>query len=131
MRFQWRICLPTIALILVLSALSAAEKAVRIVESEIRAQILEKEIRLTVPVLNDSGASISGTLNIELLDPNDTIVVSSKETAKLKPDRNSVTVHLDNSYSKNPQMPWYRVRYRFHEGNKLITSGMMLKKIKA
>jgi len=88
MRSAQRICLFAILLAAIFTRLFASSTVLRIDDSEMSAVLSEKEIAFIVPALNESGAAISGTLYVDLLDPKDTVVASSKTTERLKPGRN-------------------------------------------
>jgi uncharacterized protein YfaS (alpha-2-macroglobulin family) len=126
MSSRQRICLPIIALFLFLSQLLAGEKSFRVVEAEMRAEILEKEIRLTAPVLNSAGISVAAALQIEILDESDRILATSKSEAKLKPGRTAIKVNIprtDKGYS-DAQL-WHRIRYRLIKGDKSLANGLV------
>jgi hypothetical protein len=85
MRSAQRIRLFAILLAAVSTRLFASSTPLRISESEMSAVISEKEIALIVPALNESETAVSGTLYVDLLDPKDAVVASSKTTERLKP----------------------------------------------
>jgi hypothetical protein len=91
MRSAQYIRLLAILLLLLGSArLFAGSATIRISESEMSAVISEKEISLAVPVLNESGSVVSGILFVELLDPKDAVVASSRTVSSelFHPGRN-------------------------------------------
>ena len=116
MRSAQRICLFAILFAAISTCLFASSTALRIDDSEMSAVISEKEIALIVPALNDSGAAVSGTLYVDLLDPADAVVASSKTTERLKPGRNLIKLSLPRPEvlmaSDNDPTLWYRVKYR-------------------
>jgi hypothetical protein len=58
------------------------------------AVISEREIALIAPVSNQSEIAVSGTLYVDLLDPKDAVVASSKTTERLKPGRSLIKLSL-------------------------------------
>jgi hypothetical protein len=84
--------------------------------------ISEKEIDLIVPALNESGTAVSGTLYVDLLDPKDAVVASSKTIERLKPGRNLIRLSLPRpavpTVADNDPTLWYRVKYRLLIGDK-------------
>ncbi len=109
-----------------LTQIIAAENPVLIREPEMRAVILEKEISLKVPVWNNSGKTISGDLSVELIDPSDTVLTSSKSANRLKPGESPITVHLARE-DKIPsdKILWYRLRYALQDNDKLLSKGIV------
>jgi hypothetical protein len=104
----------------------AFDSKFRISEQGMRAVVLKKEITVTAPVWNSSGKTISGDLKIELLDPGDAILTSSKSFSKLKPGKTSVTIHLlreDKSHSDT--LLWYRLRYSLLSNDRPLTRGIV------
>jgi uncharacterized protein YfaS (alpha-2-macroglobulin family) len=126
MRSRQRIYLPIIALCFFLSQLLAGEKSFQVVEPEMRAEILEKEIRLIAPIINSSGISVAAALQIEMLDQNDNILATSKLEAKLKPGRTAIKINIartDKGYA-DAQL-WHRIRYKLLKGDKELASGIV------
>jgi len=129
MRSAQRIGLLALLILTIASQLFAGSAVLRINESEMRAVISEKEIALAVPVLNESEVAVSGTLVIDLLDPKDGVVASSKVTQRLKPGRNVIDVTLVRPVARTPSgddpVLWYRVRYRLLLDDKPDASGVV------
>src|SRR5258708_8733928 len=103
MRSAQRIRLLAILLAAISTGLLASSAPLRINESEMSAVISEKEIALIAPVSNESETAVSGTLYVDLLDPKDTVVASSKTTEGLKPGRNLIPRSL--CHTSNPTTP--------------------------
>jgi hypothetical protein len=63
--------------------------------------------------LSQSERAVSGTLSVDLLDPKDAVVASSKATERLKPGCNLLDLHLARTVvptvSENDPVLWYRV----------------------
>ncbi len=122
MRSAQCICLSAILLAAISTCLFASSTALRIDDSEMSAVISEKEIALIVPALNQSGAAVYGTLYVDLLDPADAVVASSKTTEHLKPGRNLIKLSLPRPAvpmaSDNDPTLWYRVKYQLLLGDK-------------
>jgi hypothetical protein len=96
------------------------------IETDMRATIMEKEITVTAPVLNNSLKTILGELSIELLDPKDAVVASFQSAEELKPGKNSITAHLLlNDKNRSEAILWHRLRYRFTEKEETITHGIV------
>src|SRR5713226_2963862 len=94
MRSAQRIRLLAILLAAISTRLLASSVPLRINESEMSAVISEREIALIAPVSNESETTVSGTLYVDLLDPHDAVVASSKTTEHLKPGRSSIKLSL-------------------------------------
>jgi len=78
------VCCPFL-LAAISTRLLASSAPLRINESEMSAVISEREIALIAPVSNESETTVSGTLYVDLLDPKDAVVASSKTTEHLNP----------------------------------------------
>jgi uncharacterized protein YfaS (alpha-2-macroglobulin family) len=129
MRFGQRIRLLAILLGILSSHGFATSAALRISESEMKAVISEKEIHLFVPVFNDSAATSSGILSVDLLDPKDIVVASANTTERFKPGRSSIELRLTRppvqvASTQDPVL-WYRVRYRLLSADKTAASGIV------
>jgi len=129
MRPAQRIRLLAFLIVIVTSPLFAGTSALRVNESEMRAVISEKEITLVAPVSNESEAAVSGTLFVDLLDPNDSVVASSKSAPRLKPGRNLIDLTLARPVVRTPSGDdpalWYRVRYGLLLDDKPAASGLV------
>ena len=116
MRPAQRIRLLAVLLAAISTLLFASSTPLQINESEMSAVISEKEIALIAPVSNQSDTAVSGTLYIDLLDPKDAVVGSSKATERLQPGRNVIKLSLPRpvvpTASDNDPALWYRVKYR-------------------
>jgi hypothetical protein len=119
-------CILAIVCLFFTSHLFSFQNSVRITEQEMHAVILEKEIAVTVPVWSSLGESISGELNIELLDPSDAVLTSSKSISKLKPGKTPVTMHLSReNKTKSDKILWYRLRYALRDKDKPLSQGIV------
>src|SRR5580658_9334019 len=122
MRSVQRICLFAVLLAAISTRLFASSTPLRINASEMSAVISEKEITLIAPALNESETAVSGTLSVDLVDPNDAVVASSKTTERLNPGRNLIKLSLPrptvSTVSDNDPALWYRVKYRLLMGDK-------------
>src|SRR5580692_1701108 len=122
MRCAQRIRLLAILLAAISTRLLASSAPLRINESEMSAVISEREIALIAPVSNESETAVSGTLYVDLLDPKDAVVASSKTTERLNPGRNLIKLSLPRppvpTVSDNEPALWYRVKYRLLMGDK-------------
>ncbi len=111
------------------SQLFADSGSVRIHESDMAAAITDKEIAVTAPVLNDSGAVISATVYVELLNPKDIVIAATKTNTTLKPGTTSLKFVLArpvvSSTAENDPLLWYRVRYRLESNGKLLSHGIV------
>src|ERR1700693_710434 len=120
MRSAQRIRFLAILLAAISTRLLASSAPLRINESEMSAVISEREIALIAPVSNESETAVSGTLYVDLLDPKDAVVASSKTTERLKPGRNLIKLSLPRpavpTASANDPALWYRVEYRLLMG---------------
>ena len=87
MRSAQRIGLLAILLAAISTHLLAGSAPLRINESEMSAVISEEEIALVASVSNESETAVSGTFYVDLLDPKDAVVASSKTTERLVPGR--------------------------------------------
>jgi hypothetical protein len=129
MRPAQRIRLLAIFLAAISTRLLASSAPLRINESEMGAVISEKEVALSASVSNESETAVSGTLYVDLLDPKDAVVASSKTTEDLKPGRNLIKLSLPRpavpTASANDPALWYRVKYRLLMGEELATSGVV------
>jgi A-macroglobulin TED domain/Alpha-2-macroglobulin family/Carboxypeptidase regulatory-like domain/MG2 domain/A-macroglobulin receptor binding domain len=129
MRFAQRIRLQAILLAAISTRLLASSAPLGINESEMSAVISGKEIALIAPVSNESEKAVSGTLYVDLLDPKDAVVVSSKTTESLKPGRNLIKLSLPRPalpmVSDDDPVLWYRVKYRLLSDDKPATSGVV------
>jgi hypothetical protein len=106
--------------------LVAAEQAIRISEPEMRAVFLKKEISITVPVLNNSGKTITGEMRMELLDHTDAVLASAETPAKLNPGNSSIAVHIKSETDNPPKTQlWQRLRYRLLENGKPLAQGIV------
>jgi hypothetical protein len=98
-------------------------------ESEMSAVISEREIALIAPVSNESETTVSGTLYVDLLDPKDAVVASSKTTEHLKPGRSLIKLSLPRPaiplVADNDPVLWYRVKYRLLLNDKQAASGVV------
>src|SRR6202050_2753452 len=94
MRSPQRIRLLAILLAAISTRLLASSAPLRINESEMSALISERRIALIAPVSNESEAAVSGTLYVDLLDPKDAVVASSKTSERLKPGCSLVKLSL-------------------------------------
>src|ERR1700689_220767 len=121
MRSAQRIRFLAILLAAISTRLLASSAPLRINESEMSAVISEKEITLIAPALNESETAVSGTLYVDLLDPKDAVVASSKTTERLNPGRNLIKLSLPRpavpTVSDNDPALWYRVKYRLLLGD--------------
>jgi len=116
MRSAQRLRLLAILLAAISTRLLASSAPLRINESEMSAVISEREIALIAPVSNESETAVSGTLYVDLLDPKDAVVASSKTTEHLKPGRSLIKLSLPRPaipvVADNDPVLWYRVKYR-------------------
>jgi hypothetical protein len=116
MRSAQRIRLLAILLVAISTRLLASSAPLRVNESEMSAVISEREIALIAPVSNESETTVSGTLYVDLLDPKDAVVASSKTTEHLKPGRSLIKLSLPRPaiplVADNDPVVWYRVKYR-------------------
>ena len=94
MRSAQRIRLLAILIAAISTHLLASSSPLRINESEMSAVISEREIVLIASVSNESETVVSGTLYVDLLDPKDAVVASSRTTERLKPGRNLIELSL-------------------------------------
>jgi hypothetical protein len=129
MRSAQRTRLLAILLAAISTRLLASSAPLRINESEMSAAISEKEIALIVPVSNESERAVSGTFYVDLLDPKDAVVASSKTTERLVPGRSLVKLSLPRpavpTVSDNDPALWYRVKYRLLSDDRPATSGVI------
>jgi len=129
MRSTQRIRLLAIILAAISTHLLASSSPLRINESEMSAVISEKEIALIAPVSNESETALSGILYVDLLDPKDAVVASSKTTERLKPGRSLIKLSLPRPtipvVADNDPALWYRVKYRLLSDDKQATSGVV------
>jgi hypothetical protein len=129
MRPAQRIRLLAILLAAISTRLLASSAPLRMNESEMSAVISEKEIALIASVSSESETAVSGTLYVDLLDPKDAVVASSKTTEGLKPGRNLIKLSLPRpavpTASANDPALWYRVKYRLLMGEELATRGVV------
>jgi len=111
------------------SQLFANSGSLRIHESTMTAGITDKEITVTAPVLNDSGAAIAATVYIELLDSKDTVVAATKTSETLKPGTTSLKFVLARPVvsptAENDPLLWYRVRYHLESDGKQLSHGIV------
>src|SRR3984957_7730810 len=121
MRSVQRIRLFAVLLAAISTRLFASSTPLRINASEMSAVISEKEITLIAPALNASETAVSGTLYVDLLDPKDAVIASSKTTERLNPGRNLIKLSLPRpavpTVSDNDPALWYRVKYRLLRGD--------------
>ena len=129
MRSAQRIRLLAILLVAISTRLLASSAPLRVNESEMSAVISEREIALIAPVSNESETTVSGTLYVDLLDPKDAVVASSKTTEHLKPGRSLIKLSLPRPaipvVADNDPVLWYRVKYRLLLDNKQAASGVV------
>src|SRR5580700_11075490 len=129
MRSAQRIRLLAILLVAISTRLLASSAPLRVNESEMSAVISEREIALIAPVSNESETTVSGTLYVDLLDPKDAVVASSKTTEHLKPGRSLIKLSLPRPaipvVADNDPALWYRVKYRLLSDDKQATSGVV------
>jgi hypothetical protein len=129
MRSGQRIRLLAILLAAIWTRLLASTPPLRINESEMSAVISEREIALIAPVLNESETTVSGTLYVDLLDPKDAVVASSKTTERLKAGRSLIALSLPRPaipvVAGNDPVLWYRVKYRVLLDDKQAASGVV------
>ncbi|HEY3975266.1 MAG TPA: alpha-2-macroglobulin family protein [Candidatus Sulfotelmatobacter sp.] len=84
-----------------------------------------------MPVLNESGSVVSGILYVELLDPKDAVVASSRtvNSELFQPGRNLINRNLPRpavpTVSENDPVLWYRVRYRLQVNSKQVANGIV------
>ncbi len=94
MQSAQRVRVLAILLALLSPLLFAGSTGIRFDEAETRdAVISEKKVVLVVPVSNDSGAHVSGTFCVELLDSQDAVVAASRSPERLTPGQNSINSH--------------------------------------
>ncbi|MGA9043157.1 MAG: alpha-2-macroglobulin family protein [Terriglobales bacterium] len=129
MRSAQRIRLLAILLVAISTRLLASSAPLRVNESGMSAVISEREIALIAPVSNESETTVSGTLYVDLLDPKDAVVASSKTTEHLKPGRSLIKLSLPRPaiplVADNDPVLWYRVRYRLLLNDKQAASGVV------
>src|SRR5580704_7722517 len=129
MRSARRIRLLAILLAAISTRLLASTAPLRINESEMSAVISEREIALIAPVSNESETAVSGTLYVDLLDPKDAVLASSKTTERLKPGRSLIKLFLPRPaipvVAGNDPVLWYRVKYRLLLDDKQAASGVV------
>jgi len=129
MRSAQRIRLLAILLVAISTRLLASSAPLRVNESEMSAVISEREIALIAPVSNESETTVSGTLYVDLLDPKDAVVASSKTTEHLKPGRSLIKLSLPRPaiplVADNDPVLWYRVKYRLLLDDKQAASGVV------
>jgi hypothetical protein len=129
MRSAQRIRLLAIFLAGISTHLLASSAPLRINESEMSAVISEKEIALAAPISNESETAVSGTLYVDLLDPKDAVVASSRTSERLNPGRSLIKLSLPRpavpTVADNDPALWYRVKYRLLSDDKQATSGVV------
>lgn len=124
MRLPLHIFRAAVILIAAFVQLSASDRPVRILEQDMRADILEEEITVEVPISNNSAKTISGMLRLELLEPDDSVDSSIDTYAQLKSGRNRIAMRLPNNHDSNT-LQWLRVRYSFQTDLHPISRGMV------
>jgi hypothetical protein len=129
MRSAQRIRLLAILLVAISTRLLASSAPLRVNESEMSAVISEREIALIAPVSNESETTVSGTLYVDLLNPKDAVVASSKTIEHLKPGRSLIKLSLPRPaipvLADNDPVLWYRVKYRLLLDDKQAASGVV------
>ena len=129
MRSAQRICLLALCLVSISSRFFASSAPFQVIESEISAAISGTDVALTVPVSNNSKTAAFGTLYVDLVDPKDTVIATSKATQRLERGRNSIRLQLTRlatpATPDNDSLLWYRVRYRFLLGEEPASSGIV------
>ncbi len=110
-----------------LAPLSHAGGEIKVDESRTRIFIQNEPVEVQLAVENSSGQSLNATVQLELLDPQDSVVAKSSSTQTISPGDQSLKLFIPFSLTslkdnERRELLWYRLRYRVNEQTSGIVS---------
>jgi uncharacterized protein YfaS (alpha-2-macroglobulin family) len=107
--------------------LTSADASLKVHLAQTKADVSEAKIHLTLAIDNASGRSLQTNIFVEILDPQNHVLVSAEKAELIKPalHRTDFALSLEDIVGRtNREIFWYRLRYRLVTNNQ-TTSGIL------